>query len=103
MAIDNFFSGELEDLPEAAYYSAAPFSGGFSPAAQRYWQGQRGNLQDQYMGEWGRQLRENQTPTLSFTDFLTDYPWTERYTALGPGLRPGSGTSRFAPGVRRFY
>jgi len=103
MATDEFFSGWLEDLPEAAYYSAAPFSGGFSPAAQRYWQGQRGNLQDQYMGEWGRQLRENQTPTLSFTDFLSDYPWTERYTALGPGLRPGSGTSRFAPGVRRFY
>lgn len=70
MATDEFFSGWLEDLPEAAYYSAAPFSGGFSPAAQRYWQGQRGNLQDQYMGEWGRQLRENQTPTLSFTDFL---------------------------------
>lgn len=101
-----FLAQEMETLPEAAYYSATPFAGGYSPAAQRYWSGQFGNLQNQYMGEWGRQYRAGEDPLkqgYTFTEFLSDYPWTERYTALGPRLRPGAGTSRFAPAARRMY
>ena len=94
----NFFSDWLEDLPEAAYYSAAPFQQGAgtmfgaAPAAQRYFEGQFGNVQRQYMGDIGRQLRQGES--------LTDYPWTQRYTGAG---RPGAGTSQFAPPIRRMY
>ena len=41
---------------------------------------------------------------MSFTDYLEQYPWTQRYTALGPSMRPGGrGTSRFAPSARYMY
>jgi hypothetical protein len=97
------FGSFLEDVPEAAYYSAAPFTGGMSPAQRQYWSGQFGNIQNQYMGALGQQMRRGEMPTLQFTDFLENLPWTERYTALSPRLRPGSGTTRFNPGVRRYF
>ena len=136
MAENGFFSDFLEDMPEAAYYSAAPFgagvsaaspfgrdywqtdpstqaerapsqtfveAGGYAPAAQRYWSGQYGNVMNQYMGTVGKSLREGEFPSLTFTDYLGQYPWTERYTALSPAMRQGGGISRFAPSVRRMY
>ena len=99
--------------PQAAYYSAAPFGagasagqpfgGGHAPAAQQYWAGQYGNMQNQYMGYAGRAMRQGQEPEMNFMDYLDQYPWTERYTALAPPMRPGGLTSRFAPGTRRMY
>ena len=99
--------------PRSAYYSAepfgagtsaaSPFGGGYSPAAQQYWSGQYGNVMNQYMGELGRSFRAGEEPTMSFVDYLDQYPWTERYTSMSPRLRPGGTTSRFAPSVRRFY
>ena len=104
--------------PQAAYYSAAPFGtgasaaspfgGGFSPAAQSYWSGQYGNIMNQYLGEAGRSYRGGKPgdptpPFTKFTDFLEQYPWTERYTALTPRGRPGGSTARFTPSARRMY
>ena len=99
--------------PEAAYYSAtpfgtgataaSPFGGGFSPASQSYWSGQYGTVMNQYLGEAGRAMRRGEEPTQSFTDFLGQYPWTERYTALTPRGRPGGSTARFVPSTRRMY
>ena len=114
--------------PELAYYSAAPFGtrataaspfgqatydpsgqvtgavGGFSPAAQNYWSGQYGNVMREFMGEAGRAMKRGTDPTdLSFEDFLEQYPWTQRYSALGPRLRPGGGTARFNPAARYMY
>jgi len=117
MPEDNIWSDWLEDFPQEAYYSAAPFGsaidagptaaspfgGGFAPAAQQYWSGQYGNVVNQYMGQWGRSLRAGQKPSMTFTDFLEQYPWTQRYSALSPRMRPGGTTSRFAPAVRRMY
>ena len=113
MPEDNIWSDFLEDIPEAAYYSAAPFGagpsaaspfgGGYAPAQQRYWSGQYGNVANQYMGQMGRSLRAGQAPSMTFTDYLAQYPWTQRYSALSPAMRPGSTTSRFAPAVRRIY
>ena len=103
---NDYFSNWLEDLPEAAYYSAAPFQQGAgtmfgtAPAAQRYFEGQFGNVQRQYMGEIGSQLRQGESPSMTFTQFLSDYPWTQRYTGAG---RPGAGISQFAPSLRRMY
>ena len=94
----------LEAAPEAAYFSAEPFGTGFAPAEQRYWQGQYGNVMNQYLGSLGKSFRKGEEPaTTSFADFLTEYPFTDRYTAMSPQLRPGGGSSRFAPSVRRFF
>jgi len=99
--------------PQVAYYSAAPFGGGttqaspfgegFSPAAQQYWSGQYGNVYNQFMGDVGRSYRRGEEPAMSFVDYLDQYPFTERYTALGPQMRPGSRTARFSPATRYIY
>ncbi|MAH45277.1 hypothetical protein CMI37_05585 [Candidatus Pacearchaeota archaeon] len=103
----------LEGSPEAAYYSAAPFGtgmsaaspfgGGAAPAAQQYWSGQYGNVMNQYVGELGRSMRAGEAPTMTFTDYLQQYPWTQRYSAMSPAMRPGGRTSRYAPAARRYY
>ena len=94
----------LQAAPESAYFSASPFGGGYSPSEQRYWSGQYGNVMNQYLGSMGESFRQGQEPsTTSFVDFLSQYPWTDRYTSMSPRLRPGGGTSRFAPSVRRFF
>jgi hypothetical protein len=100
--------------PQAAYYSAAPFGtgataatpfgGGYSPAAQGYWSGQYGNVMNQFMGQAGRRMRAGEDPSsLSFVDYLEEYPWTERYTSMSPRLRAGGATSRFNPAARYMY
>lgn len=103
MPEDFFSSSWLEAVPEAAFYSAAPFGDtGFSPMAQQYWAGQYGNIQNQYLGELGSAMR-NQQQAPSFVDFLEDYPFTQRYTAMSPALRPGGSFRRFAPSTRFMY
>jgi len=115
----------LPYAPEETYFSSAPFGGqitaanpfggreasdvnpfgrGFSPASQSYWAGQYGNVMNQYLGEGGRKMRAGEDPTtLSFMDYLEQYPWTERYTAMSPSLRPGGRTSRFSPSTRYVF
>ena len=92
----------LEKDPKMAYFSAAPFSGATSPMQNQYWQGQFGNVYDQYTGSVGRQLQSGQEPT-SFVDYLSQTPFTERYTSLSPTMRPGSATRRYNPGTRYMY
>lgn len=93
---------QLESMPETAYYSAEPFQGGYSPAQQQYWSGQYGNVQNQYAGAIGAALRNKQEPP-SFMNFLSDIPWTQRYSALSPALRPGGRSRRFSPSTRYIY
>ena len=98
---NNYFQNWLEDEPVATYFSAAPFTGGqTSPTARRWHSGQLGNVRNEYWGQFGEQLRAGQTPSMNFTQFLEDYPWTQRYTTAG---RPGADIGQFSPGVRRFY
>ena len=98
----NWGDYQLEASPRMAYYSAEPFAGGYSPAQQKYWSGQYGNVYNQYAGALGAAVR-NQTEAPSFVDFLRDMPWTERYTSLSPSLRPGSSFGRFNPSTRYMY
>ena len=123
----------LEQEPEAAYYSAKPFGagytyaerpmaraanpwgasefddkgeqvqGGFSPYEQQHWASQYGNVKNQYLGELGRRMRAGMGPDMTFSDFLEDYPWTQRFTALPPSMTSGSGSTRFAPSTRYMY
>lgn len=117
-AENSFWLDYLGSEPEAAYYSstpfggqataASPFGGGFAPAAQQYWSGQYGNVMRQFMGEAGRRMKtagpgEDPLIGMNFVDFLEQYPWTQRYTALSPRQRPGGSTARFNPAARYMY
>ena len=98
----DFGQYQLEATPQLAYFSSAPFQGGISPAQKKYWSGQYGNVYNQYAGALGSAIRQGQeAPT--FTNFLKNMPWTERYTALSPALRPGSSFRRFNPATRYMY
>ena len=100
---NNFFNQYmLEVTPSLAYFSAAPFQGQTSAAQRQYWSGQFGNVTNQYMGALGTAIRAGQEGP-SFTRFLEDMPWTEKYTALSPRLRPGSDFRRFSPQTRYMY
>ena len=125
MATD-FWSQVLEASPETAYYSASPFGqysprnpwggsefvqggegvtqGGYSPVQQQYWSGQYGNVYNQYLGQIGRSLRGGQEPATTFMEYLDQYPFTQRYSALGPAMRPGGcGSSRYSPSTRYMF
>ena len=93
----------LPAAPEAAYFSAEPFKGGYSPVAQQYWGGQYGDVTNAYVGYIGQEARAGRAPENTFLDFLEQYPWTERYTAMSPSMRPGGRTSRFAPATRYVF
>ena len=102
---NSFSDYMLESSPSMAYFSSAPFQSGTSPtspAQQQYWQGQFGNVYNQYEGALGTALRTG-TEAPTFVDFLDQTPWTERYTSLSPSLRPGSSSRRFNPTTRFMY
>ena len=99
--IGDFSAYQLEATPSLAYFSAAPFQDASAPAQRRYWEGQYGNVSNQYAGAVGSALRTGgQGP--SFTQFLEDMPWTERYTSLSPSMR-GESYRRYAPTTRYAY
>ena len=105
---DNPFMDFLEYEPEAAYYSSPAGGAGTGAFAQgtpnqkRYYQNQFQNTYNEFLGALGGQIRAGEDPTMRFTDYLEDIPWTERYAALTPEMA-GRRTSRFSPGTRQIY
>jgi len=65
---NNFFSDFLQEVPQAAFYSGMP--SGTSPRQRRFFEDQYNPMRNRYMGALGQQIRQGQTPTLNFTDFL---------------------------------
>jgi hypothetical protein len=97
----NPFASFLEDVPEAAYFSLdKPF--GRSPRQERFFQGQFQNIQNEYLGALGQQIRGGQFPTLRFTDFLEKFPFTKRYASLPPQSR-GDFPRQFSPPTRFLF
>ena len=78
----------------------SPF--GTSPAAKRYFQGQFQNVYNEYLGQQGRALQGGQIPAQTFSQFLDQFPFTQRYSALPPEMS-GRGISGFAPKVKFSY
>ena len=78
----------------------SPF--GTSPAAKRYFQGQFQNVYNEYLGQQGRALQGGQIPAQPFSQFLDQFPFTQRYSALPPEMS-GRGISGFAPKVKFSY
>ena len=114
----NPFIQFLVEDPQLAYYGqASPLAGtrttagatipglatpfGSSPAARKRFQSQFQNIYNEFLGQQGRALMGGnggtpQWPQQTFTQFLNEYPFTERYTALPPAMR-GATQSTFSP------
>lgn len=92
---NNPFAGFLEDVPESAYFSFA--NQWRTPNMRRYFQNQFSNIQNQYMGALGSQIRGGGEPTLGFADFLSQLPWEQQYRQQNPGA---FSSSRFSPWAR---
>jgi len=78
----------------------SPF--GTSPAARRYFQGQFQNINDEFLGQQGRALQGGQMPGQNFQQFLQEFPFTQRYSALPPEMT-GRTLGSFAPRVQYSY
>ena len=75
---------------------------GTSPASRRYFRGQFQNIYNDFLGQQGRALQGGQLPSQTFTQFLQQYPFTQRYAALPPELS-GRTLGSFAPRVQYSY
>ena len=75
---------------------------GTSPASKRYFQGQFQNIYNDFLGQQGRALQGGQLPSQTFTQFLEQYPFTQRYAALPPELS-GRALGSFVPRVQYSY
>jgi hypothetical protein len=93
----NPFSQFLMEDPKLAYYGMPENRRyGSSPAAQRQFQSQFQNIYNEFLGQQGRMLMGGQMPQQNFSQFLDEYPFMERYSALPPAMR-GARQSTFAP------
>ena len=108
-AFDDFFGTMLEAEPQSAFMgevASQPFRGTapMKQRAQNYWQNQFSNVYSQYMGQRAQEMRQRKDPSewTTFTDYVSDFPFTQRYSQLSPYQR-GVTTSRFAPSTRHIY
>jgi hypothetical protein len=99
------FSSFLEDVPRASFFSFQDqFGGGngqgvSNPAQERFFQSQFSDIYNQYLGNLGRQIRNqpNQMPTGTFTGFLSQPNFfRNQFQSLPPSFR-GINQLPFAP------
>ena len=87
----------LEEMPQAAYYGQLGQQQ-MSPLARRYFEGNYGDIYNQYLGRLGQQLMGGQEPTARFQDFLSEAPFSQRFAQLPPEFTGRqSRRSRFNP------
>jgi hypothetical protein len=95
MGNNDLFGGLLGEEPRAAFFS---FQNQFgqSPNQRKFFQNQFSNIQNEFLGVLGQQLQQGMLPQQSFSDFLGDFPFTQRFASLAPSMR-GAQTNRFSP------
>ena len=108
-AFDDYYSTMLEAEPELAYMgavSSTPFIGTnpMQHRAQDYFRGQFSDIYNQYLGQKSKEYTNKTDPSqmTSFTDYLGQFPFTQRYTSLTPSQR-GVGTRQFSPSTRYLF
>ena len=74
----------LEDYPGALFGASIPKG---TPSFQDYWQRQMSKVTGEYQTALGRQAISGQPPSLTFGDFLGDYPWARNFYQLSAGQR----------------
>ncbi len=72
--------------------------------ARDYFADQYSNIYNEYMSKKGREYQQKVDPSkmTTFSDFLSEIPFTTRYSGLTPYQR-GMSTQRFAPSTRHIY
>ena len=122
---ENFldFSDFLETQPQALYQSFLTDPAARMPSGmKRYYQNQFSNIQNEYIGQLARQMRQGELPTRTFQDYLSTDVFTrpeqaepmsrmgrftgyDRYRRESPYARSAYGAgpmsrSMFAPSAR---
>ena len=114
-AFENFYTDMLQEQPQMAYQGAVasqfPQFDLMSRPQKRqrdYWSDQYSNIYNQYLGQQGQGLaalaqgRQPTTPMGTFSQYLENIPFTQRYASLTPQQR-GQGTRSFAPSTRYLF
>ena len=101
MAINPTFAGFLEEKPRAAFFGTLCRQGLLDTA------GRRRQAQDIYSdalssfyGQLGEQILGGGAPTQTFTNYLQDFPFTERFAQMG---RQYNQAGRYRPRTRFLY
>ena len=102
------FSDFLETQPQALYQSFLTDPAARMPSGmKRYYQNQFSNIQNEYIGQLARQMRQGELPTKTFQDYLSKDVFT-RPEQADPMSRMGrfTGYDRFrreSPYARSAY
>lgn len=101
---NNPFLDFLEDRPEAGFFSFQD-QFGRAPAQRQFFQRQFGDIQNEFLGLLGEQIRGGDVPNLRFLDFLEDFDFSKRFRQLPPSQRGGTaGFQRlFSPRTRSLF
>ena len=106
----DFYSDMLEMDPQMAYLGKLTNQdfGGINPVQQKrardYFSNQYSNIYNEYLGQKGREYEQKTDPSkmTTFSDFLSNVPFTSRYSEITPYQR-GMSTQRFAPSTRYIF
>jgi hypothetical protein len=90
----NDWSPFLEDNPETFYNAVSPTG---ANNFTNYWKNKYSDVYGGYLGKLGQQAIGGQSPSLTFGDYLKDYPFLSEWLRMSPGNRGqmGVGTSRW--------
>ena len=101
MAINPTFAGFLEEEPRAAFFGTLQQRGMLdTPTRQRQASDIYNQAMQGFYGQLGAQVLGGEAPTLTFTDYLQQFPFTERFAQLG---RSFNQSNRFSPRTRFLY
>ena len=100
---DNPFLGFLEesDIGLRANLFSRPETRG-TPARSRFFQNQFADIQNQFLGQLGAQIRGGEAPTLTCENFLNDFDLDRAFSGAPPSFR-GDFRRRFDPRTRQIF
>lgn len=101
ISINPTFAGFLEEEPRAAFFGTLGRGGMLDTPSRRK---QASSIYDEalqgFYGKLGEQVLGGGAPTATFTDYLKEFPFTQRFAQLGRQYNQGS---RFSPRTRFLY
>ena len=101
MAINPTFAGFLEEEPRAAFFGTLGRQGLLDTSGRR--RDAQNIYQDAlsaFYGQLGEQILGGEAPTQTFTNYLQDFPFTERFAQMG---RQFNQSGRYRPRTRFLY
>ena len=96
---NNFWKDWLDEQPQigyAAHLQDQGFGRNKTQALRRMF----GDIQFNFFGQLGNQVRQGGSPTLRWNDFLETFDFDKYYRSLSPSQQ-GRHRGAFAPGLRR--